>query len=146
MTSLETGRAWPATRRGVAKMSRIPVLLCVLLLAAGCLERKDRAFFADDGIVVGTPKAVGADVFIPITFTTRIVHSGQWLYDVKTVVKDGEILVAAVFTAPPGERKSVYTGGITLERPEHERYAIVYLDSDGTRHALGALTMPTASP
>jgi hypothetical protein len=119
------------------------LLVCfVLATLPGCLKEKERAFFADTGITVGEPKAVDDSVFIPIMFKTRIVHSAQWLYDVRWSEGAGSISITAVFNVPPGERKSVYPGGITLKNPERETYKLLYQDPDGKTHDLGEVKLP----
>ena len=100
-------------------MKRILILPLFLSLLSGCLEKKNRAFFTDDGITLGEPKVVeGGGLFIPIDFKTRIIHSAQWLYDVEWKQKDNKITIMALFSVPPDMKKSVYQGGHHLEGRE----------------------------
>jgi hypothetical protein len=131
-------------------MKRILILPLFLSLLSGCLEKKNRAFFTDDGITLGEPKVVeGGGLFIPIDFKTRIIHSAQWLYDVEWKQKDNKITITALFSVPPDMKKSVYQGGITLKAGKlsfYDAYRIQYRDPDGKTHYVGEVrTRPQGS-
>ena len=124
---------------------KIPIfIVCSTILLTGCLglQKKDRQFFADKGISIGKPQLnEDNSVFIPISFKTRIVHSAQWLYDIKWVEKDGRITLTALFSVPPNNKKSIYEDGIRLEPPLKNQYEFVYRDPDGKTHELGVVTI-----
>lgn len=101
-------------------------------------ERKDRAFFAQDGIQLGQPETTDdGHVFVPITFQTEIIHSGQWLYDIDSEVKGDQVLITAIFSVPPKLQPSIYMGGVTIPSPQEKTYKLLYLDPSGTTHPIG---------
>jgi hypothetical protein len=131
-------------------MKKISFICLFLPLLSGCLEKKNRSFFADAGIILGNPKVMeGGDLYIPVEFETRIIHSAQWLYDVEWKQKDRKITVTALFNVPPGMEKGVYKGGITLKAggmPFYDTYRIHYRDPDGKTHYIGEVrTRPQGS-
>ena len=127
-------------------MQRVPIVCLLLAWFLGCagLESKQRSFFAKAGMTVGTPaRNAAGSVFIPITYETRQVHSAQWLHDVAWLEVAGEILIAAVFSVPPGEREpGAYAGAITLQKPRRNAYQLRYRDPDGKTFHVGDVQLP----
>lgn len=120
----------------------LPILAaCICAVLAGCVELEPRSFFASDGVTLGTPKKAGEVYRVPLTFSTKIVHSGVWIYDVKSSVKSDQILVTAIFTKPPGQKASVYHDFIEIRDAKPGLYHVRYLDPNGSTHEIGKVTL-----
>lgn len=102
---------------------------------------KSRDFFAPGGIMIGAPAATQPGIHqIPIEFTTKIEHSGQWIDAVSAKVSGSDILVTATFTS--ANRKSRYPGYVELKGVSSGTYALKYQDPDGTAHPIGPVVLP----
>ena len=120
-------------------------LIFISIFLTSCLDERPRAFFAEDGIFVGDIKKIGKeDVFIPISFKTAIVHSAQFLHDVKWSEENGVIYITAIYNEPPFSKKIEYSGGIVLKNPKLKTYDLKYKDPnpDGGTHDIGLVKMP----
>ena len=120
-------------------------LIFISIFLTSCLDERPRAFFAEDGIFVGDIKKIGKeDVFIPISFKTAIVHSAQFLHDVKWSEENGVIYITAIYNEPPFSKKIEYSGGIVLKNPKLKTYDLKYKDPnpDGGTHDIGLAKMP----
>lgn len=129
----------------MATFTKAALLLCALALT-GCSEPRSRDFFANDGITVGAPTALGSESYkIPLEFTTAIVHSGQWIDSVDAEVANADILITARFiTASAGSsgRKSGYPGYVTVTGIKPGTYSLKYRDPNGSIHAIGPVVLP----
>lgn len=116
-------------------------LILAAMALAGCSEEKSRDFFAKGGITVGAPAALGAESYkIPVGFVTEVVHSGQWIDGVESVVVGSDILLTASFTS--ASRKSGYPGHVEVHGVASGTYTLKYRDPDGTVHAIGPVVLP----
>ena len=116
--------------------------VCLAGVLTGCLEKKPRSFFASDGIGIGTPKKEGNVYRVPVTFTTTIVHSEQWIYVVETSTDGNTIYLTAIFTTPPGLKESRYKDVIEVHDAKAGVYHLRYRDPDGSLHDSGTVTLP----
>ena len=120
-------------------------LIVISIFLTSCLDERPRAFFAEDGIIVGDIKKIGKeDVFIPISFKTAIVHSAQFLHDVKWSEENGVIYITAIYNEPPFSKKIDYSGGIILKNPKLKTYDLKYRgpNPDYVSHDIGKINIP----
>ena len=120
-------------------------LMAFSIFLSGCLDKKTRAFFAEEGIIVGDVKKVGKqDAFIPVSFKTAIVHSAQIFHDIEWSEENGVIYITAIYNEPPFSEKIEYSGGIVLKNPKLKIYDLKYKDPnpDGGTHDIGRVEIP----
>ena len=115
------------------------IFLALAILLTACAERKERSFFASDGIKVGAAKRLDVDRYqIPIEFETSITHSGQWIYDVVISVSGKDIYVTARFDS----ESSQYPGFIRVDGVTPGTYQLFYRDPDKSVHFISKLELP----
>jgi hypothetical protein len=120
-------------------------LIVISICLTSCLDERPRAFFAEDGIIVGDVKKIGKeDVFVPISFKTEIVHSAQIFHDVKWSEENGVIYITAIYNEPPFSKKIDYSGGIILKSPKQQTYDLKYRNPnpDHASHDIGKINIP----
>ena len=121
-------------------MNKALILLLTALVLSGCIEQKDIEFFSDSGVVIGKPsKSKEAEYLLPITFETKIMHSAQWLYDVKYSVESNEVHIAALYSVPPNGKMSIYKGSIMLKGIKKGSYSVYYININKSKHHLGSI-------
>ena len=81
-------------------------LIIFSICLTSCLDERPRAFFAEEGVIIGDPNKVGqGDVFIPISFKTAIVHSAQIFHEIEWSEENGVIYITAIYNEPPFSKK-----------------------------------------
>ncbi len=114
----------------------------VALMLIGCVEQKDIGNFANDGVVIGKPlKVKEGGYLLPIEFTTKIMHSAQWLYDVKHEVVGNEVHITALYSVPPNAEKSIYKGHIKLSVATIGTYSVFYRNTNESKHYVGSINI-----
>ena len=120
-------------------------LIIFSICLTSCLDERPRAFFAEEGVIIGDPNKVGqGDVFIPISFKTAIVHSAQIFHEIEWSEENGVIYITAIYNEPPFSKKIEYSGGIVFKNPKLKTYDLKYKDPspDGGTHDIGLVKMP----
>jgi len=121
-------------------MNKASILLLIALMLSGCVEQKDIEFFSDSGVVIGKPsKTKEAEYLLPITFETKIMHSAQWLYDVKNSVEGNEVHITALYSVPPNGKKSIYKGSIVIKGIKNGSYGVYYINTNKSKYHLGTI-------
>jgi len=124
--------------RLLGSMKKVLISILATVFLAACVEQKDIEFFSKTGVVVGVPSLqVEGGYFLPITFKSKIMHSAQWLYDVKHEVVGSEIRITALYSVPPNAEKSVYKNDVVLEGIKQGVYDIYYVNKDKTKNYIG---------
>jgi hypothetical protein len=123
-------------------MKKLATVIVTALLLAGCVEPAARSYLGD--ITVGESVYTNGVCLLPLDIPTRMVHSAQWVYKVKSNVEGTNLFVTAHITKPPFLAKQSYPGTINLGAINSGNYSLFYRDPQGVDHPLGTVTV--ASP
>lgn len=117
-------------------MKRIAAILTCVMLLSGCNREESRDFFGD--VNVGPSVWTNGYCFLKAKLSTKIQHSGQWVYKVTGEVDGTNILLTAHVTTSV---KTAFSGNINVGRPSPGEYRVLYRDPDGTEHTIGTTTI-----